>query len=210
MPREPEKHGPPRTLDWAGAPEAIAREAAMLVAPGRGVVIGVSGPVGSGKSTLAGALSACIVPTDMYLPDYAHVPYLERDDPAHADFSRLAADVDRLRRGLPASIPIWSFQTHRREGERAVYPAGLIIIEGIHALNARVAPLTDLRVLVEAPAALRWQRWEFLERTGVRGWGVEAARQFFTGVAEPTFDRFAGDYRARAHFIVRNDRGVPG
>lgn len=168
------------------------------------MLVGVSGPVASGKSTLARHLSSSIVATDDYLPDYDLVPYHERDEPRHADFERLARDLAALKRGEPASLPVWSFHTHRREGERRMEPAGVIVCEGIHALYERVAALYDVAVFVEAPRHVRLARMEERERSGVRGWGVEAAREFFHKVAEPTFDRHADAYRSRAHVIVMN------
>jgi hypothetical protein len=60
-------------------------------------------------------------------------------------------------------------------------------------------------VYVDAPAGERWRRWEHLERSGQRGWGVEVARRFFETVAEPTFHARAAEYRASADVIVSND-----
>lgn len=167
-------------------------------------VIGISGPVGSGKSTLAEALSACVIRTDDYLPNYDEVPEHERDDPQKADLVSLARDLALLRSGQPAQTPIWCFQEHRRIGYRQTLPLGPIVCEGIHALNARIRPAIDVGVLVEAEAEERWRRWEAIEARGERGWGVERARAFFHAVAEPTFARFAAEYRQAADVIVLN------
>lgn len=169
------------------------------------VVVGVSGPVASGKSTLARLISSCVVATDDYLPDYDRTPEHERDEPSSADFPRLARDLSLLRAGRAALIPVWSFHTHKREGERLMTPASVVVCEGIHALHDAVAHLYDLTIFVEAPRDLRLRRMEERERSGVRGWGVEASRRFFLDVAEPTFARFERDYRSRAQMIVTND-----
>ncbi len=190
-------------ISFADAPAWLAQRAAELRAAH--VSIAITGPVGAGKSSLARALSACVLSTDDYLPDYDAVPYEDRDDPARADLTRLLKNLRELAAGRPTRVPVWSFQSHRREGERAVAPAPLIICEGLHALHATLAPAQHLRVYVDAPAAVRWQRWEVLESTGQRGWGVEVARKFFDEVAEPTFARFGRLYRASAHVIVQND-----
>jgi uridine kinase len=200
----------PRSLVWPEAPAVLHGVAASILARSAGVaravVVGITGPVGAGKSLLASRLSACVLSTDDYLPDYDRVPYEQRDDPAHADFDRLRADLELLRRGLPARVPVWSFQTHRREGERKVTPREVVVVEGIHALHERHSDALDLRVFVEAPPGVRWSRWERLESSGQRGWGVEVARRFFDEVAEPTFARFEARYRAAAHYVVRNER----
>lgn len=197
-----------RECAMSAAP-AVIRAAAEIAARGTGrAVVGITGPVGSGKSTLAGRLSACVVSTDDYLPDYDKTPEHLRDLPEQSDLSRLLEDLRALRAGGRAMVPRWCFQEHRRIGERAVeVTGGLIVVEGLHALHEAHAGAVDVRVYVDAPAAVRWARWEHLERTGVRGWGVEYARRFFDGVAEPTFARYRERYRAAADVIVINAEG---
>ncbi len=172
-------------------------------------VIGITGPVGAGKSLLAAALSGCILSTDDYLPDYELVPEPERDEPRHADFTRLASNILELRQGRHTLAPVWSFQTHRREGDRRIMPHPLVVVEGIHALHDDVVAHLDLAIFVEAPTGVRWERWAHLESCGQRGWGVEKARVFFENVAEPTFNKYERLYRERAGIVVVNDRGMP-
>jgi uridine kinase len=189
----------------AEAPARLLAAATASAAPGLLPVIGVTGPVGAGKSTLARMLSGCVLSTDDYLPNYDVVPYHERDLPERMDAALLLENLRDLREGRPARVPTWSFQSHRREGYREIRPAAAVVCEGIHALHAPVAAGLDLRVYVEAAAGVRWRRWEHLEVTGVRGWGVEKARAFFHEVAEPTFGARAGAYRSAAHFVVVNE-----
>lgn len=193
-------------VPWPTAHEHIAAAIKQRRAgePDRVVVVGITGRVGSGKSTLAARLTSCIVATDNYLPDYDAIPYHERDQPHHADVQRLARDLATLRQGQEIQVPVWSYQTHRREGFVALAPAGIVACEGIHALHGPVAALVDLRVFVEAPREVRWSRWEMLERTGQRGWGVEKARAYFDQVAEPTFALAEEQYRASADIVVVN------
>lgn len=192
------------------APRVILERLAALAAADRPRVVAIAGPVGAGKSTLASLLSTCIVPTDAYLPDYDLVAPSERDLPHHADFPRLLGDLGSLLSRRETRIPVWSFQTHKRVGDTPRAPADVIVIEGIHALHEPVLPLLDVRVFVDAPRDVRWSRWEHIERTGQRGMGVEPAREFFHGVAEPTFSRFESLYRARADLIVSNDQFTHG
>ena len=51
---------------------------------------------------------------------------------------------------------------------------------------------------------MRWSRWETLELTGQRGWGVDKARAYFDQVAEPTFAAAEDQYRACADIVVIN------
>jgi uridine kinase len=208
-------------LAWVDAPRLLrewAARRASVGSPGSSghatVVIGITGPVGAGKSTLAARLGGVVLSTDNYLPDYAIVPEHERDDPRHSDGDTLRRNIAELRDGRATRVPQWSFQSHRREGWREVAPdAGLVpivVVEGIHALADHAMPLLDIAVFVEAPRGVRWKRWEVLESTGQRGWGVERARVFFDGVAEPTFEKHEARYRAIAHAIVENGDGGDG
>jgi uridine kinase len=203
-------------VSWERAVEAIVSGLGGAGCTPRPIV-GITGPVGSGKSTLAGRIAAwaggCVLSTDRYLPDYDKVAYAERDEPAAADLARLVADLAALAAGRRTRVPIWSFQTHRREGEEWVEPpttGGVVVCEGLHALHMPVAGSLSRRVYVEASAAVRWARWEVLETTGVRGWGPVVAREFFDRVAEPTFAKWAEGLRRSADVIVVNDRGVGG
>ena len=201
-------HSSPLALDspmrvaWAdavGVIERRVREVARDV-----VVVGVTGPVGAGKSTLAGLLSGCVVSTDSYLPDYERVAFELRDDPASSDLASLRAHLTALRAGRPVRVPVWSFEHHRAIGEREVASAPVVVVEGLHALHSDVRACVDVGVYVDAPREVRWARWEALEISGQRGWGVEVAREHFEKVAEPAHARFERVYRDAADVIVMN------
>jgi len=172
------------------------------------VTVGIAGPVGSGKSFLARELSTCVLSTDDYLPDYDKVAYEERDLPEHADFQSLAHNLEYLKTGAKVVSPIWCFHEHRVVATRPVVPEPVIVCEGIHAFYGPLSQHLDIKVFIDASRDVRWSRWERLEETGVRGWGVEKARKFFDAVAEPTFARYAGAYRAMANVILVNDRHI--
>lgn len=200
-----ETRGTQITLAWQEAPDQIvARCEALRTGGSRPVIVGIAGPVGSGKTTLADRVGGSRLSTDDYLPDYASLPLAERDEPRHADLELLASHLESLGRGLPIYAPVWCFQEHRRTSVRRIEPAPRVVCEGIFALAPRVAAHLDLAIFVEAPREHRWARWERIERRGERGWGVEAAREYFERVAEPTFARHADAYRALANIIVHN------
>jgi uridine kinase len=204
-------------VPWdAAAAVILSRLGVGCSVKGIGPIVGITGPVGSGKSTLAARVSmggGCVLSTDRYLPDYDKVAYDERDEPGAADLARLVQDLSQLASGRRTRVPVWSFQTHRREGEEWIEPptaGGPVVCEGLHSLHEPVAAALSLRVYVEASAAVRWARWEILETTGVRGWGLAVAREFFDRVAEPTFAKWAEGLRRSADVVVVNDAGVGG
>lgn len=197
---------------WAEAPELIRSRAESLRASrghGLPVVVGITGPAGSGKSTLAARIGGPALSTDQYLPDHGGLPETKRDEPRHAALSLLAEHLDALRRGHGVDAPRWSFHTHRREGILRVEPGAVLVCEGLFALREEVLRLLDLAVYVDAPADLRRLRWEAIERSGGRGWGVRRARRYLELVADPTFERHAHGYRTAADVIVVND-GMEG
>ncbi len=202
---------PPLTLPLAEVIPWVQERVAALLRAKPSVVVGVTGPVGSGKTTLAGKIAALygerglVLSTDHYLPDYERIEYLERDDPRHADLPLLAQHLSDLRAGRGADVPVWSFQSHEREGVARMASVPLIVCEGIHALHARVRPELDVAVFVRASAATRWARWKAIEERGERGWGVDVAHAFFRDVAEPTYGRFAPEYMRHAHVIAENE-----
>lgn len=172
-------------------------------------LVHITGPVGAGKTTLSRQLLAqhvgALISTDHYLPDYSVVPPHRRDEPDEADLNLLAQNLNALSQRQPTHVPVWSFQTHRREGTQLVQPANLIVVEGLFALHPRIASLADVLVYVHAATDTRWSRWEAIELRGERGMGVAAARQHFNTIAEPTFAKYAEHYKSVAHLIVTTD-----
>jgi len=198
--------------------EARLRERATALAGGKAgpVVVGITGPVAGGKSTLAARLASgggVRLTTDRYLPDYERVETGAVDEPEQSDLARLRADLSDLAAGEPARVPVWSFQTHRREGEEPLGPArpgSLVVVEGLHAIHGGHADLIDVRVMVDAPAEERLERWLAIARRGERGWGVEKTREFFHETAELTFERFRPGYEDSADLIVWNSASGRG
>lgn len=201
----------PIKLEWDNAVATILGDAH---APG---VIRVAGPVGSGKSTLARRLidhaGGVLLSTDDYLPDYSSTKEHLRDEPESSHLDELAGHVEQMARGEPTHIPTWSFHEHRRIGSRMVQRGAIdriIVIEGIHALHSTLARISSIGVFVDATRATRWARWEAIESSGQRGWGVEKARAYFDSVAEPTFEKYRSGYTAEADYVVMNNHSICG
>ncbi len=197
----------PQTIAFDEAQSCILSHAQNIQHPtqSRSIIVAITGPVGSGKSTLASRLPGLTLSTDRYLPDYHTITPAQRDLPEHADLPALALHLERLRSGQIIDAPIWSFHEHRRVATEILLPTPIIVCEGIHALNASLHHLIDIRVYIHASSATRWARWLAIEQSNQRGWGVENARQHFDTIAEPTFARYAPEYLSSAHLIVHND-----
>jgi uridine kinase len=192
----------PRALHWHEAADVIL---AASRAFGDRVVIGVTGSVAAGKSTLARRLSDTVVSTDHYLPNYDETPEALRDLAESSDLEALARNIAALRAGCATDAPVWSFESHRREGMQRIEPARVVVVEGLHALHALPRAHLDIAVFVEASQPTRWSRAAAREAAGDRPWTREYLEHFFYHVAEPTFALHAAAYRSSAHFIVVND-----
>lgn len=190
--------------------ESIQAAAKLLVShihesPARHrTVIAIGGAVGSGKSTLASMIGGSVISTDDYLPDYAMTPMHMRDEPESSDLQGLASDLRTLKEHGSAEIPRWSFQEHKRIGTQSITGDRVVVCEGIFALHPLITPSVDIRVLITADQSIRWSRWEAIEQSGERGWGVEKAREHFHEIAEPTFQKHVHLYTSGLDYIVRN------
>lgn len=161
------------------APAVLAALAADRRArgAGAGLVIAVDGATGSGKTTLAarlaGALGGPARPAVRVLALEALVPGWSA---LARGAVRAAAVLRDLRHGRAGVAPSWDWEAMRAGDPVRVDPldGGILVLEGCGALAAaaqELEPLAALRVLVEAPAALR--RARIAERDPYR-WDVAA------------------------------------
>lgn len=144
---------------------------------GAGLVIAVDGATGSGKTTLAARLADALggvgCPAVRVLALEALVPGWSA---LARGAARGAAVLRDLRHGRAGVAPSWDWEAMRAGDPVRVEPldGGLLVLEGCGALAAaaqELEPLVVLRVLVEAPAALR--RARIAERDPYR-WDVAA------------------------------------
>ena len=133
-------------------------------------VLGVAGCSGSGKTTLANELARMLRGLRFHLDDYyldlGHLPLEERtqkdfDDPAMIEIPLLAEHIAALARGDTIDRPCYDFATYSRMPGRTerVTSGPFLIVEGIFALYfEQLLPLSHLRVYVDAPDALCFER----------------------------------------------------
>ncbi|MEG0767968.1 MAG: zeta toxin family protein, partial [Clostridia bacterium] len=121
------------------------------------LTIGICGASGSGKTTLAQELSAAIegnvilLAQDAYYRDHPELPFhmrekLNYDEPSIFEHDLLLQDLQALREGRSVTEKAYDYAQHRRcDTGRLLYPADLLILEGIHVFyDPRIRDLLDL------------------------------------------------------------------
>lgn len=116
-------------------------------------IIAIDGPSGSGKTTLAADLGRDLDALVLHVDDM------------HQGWTGVLATVDLARtslvdawsRGEPASHPTWDWDDERREADRAVPQADVIVLEGVGAF-AIAGEHASASVWVEAPDDERHER----------------------------------------------------
>jgi len=143
------------------------------------IIIGVAGASGSGKTTLTQRmeeiamniaatieqpLETRIIRMDDYYRDRSHLTPPEReginyDVPGAVELDLLADNLAELRQGQAVEKPKYDFTAHNRKTEwEVVQPSPFIIIDGIFALHEELRELYDLKVFVNTPEVICWER----------------------------------------------------
>jgi uridine kinase len=176
-------------------------------------LVGIAGGSGSGKSTLAQALverrpGACVVELDWYYLDLSHLSIGERagwnfDHPDALDWALMIEQMRRLGAGKGVDAPVYDFATHTRgTARRAIYPAPLVVVEGILALHdAALRNALDVRIFVSAGEPVRLARR--LERdVRERGRTPESVHEQFARTVRPMHEAYVEPTREHAQVIA--------
>jgi uridine kinase len=116
------------------------------------VLVGIGGHGASGKSTLAGAVAEEVTGSQIVATDeFFNGQLFELD--------RLLSDVvEVLRSGRVASYKSWDWASGRPIEQRTVVPRGVVIIDGVCALDQRFREFEAVRVWVQTPVEVRLAR----------------------------------------------------
>jgi type I pantothenate kinase len=144
----------------------LAHELRRRVAPGRPLLVGITGPVAVGKSTTAEilhglletqGLRADLLCTDCFLlPNSILVDRgltMRKGFPETFDSDALASCLQRLRAGdLPVLVPVYSHAVYDivPEARRPVGTADVVLVEGVNALQRPAVDLLDVSIYVDA------------------------------------------------------------
>jgi uridine kinase len=119
------------------------------------LLVGVDGAGGSGKSTLAATLTDRIVAMD----DFITAPW------EWYDFERLRRDVlEPLQRDEPARYQRRDWHDGELREWSEIQPGGVVVVEGVAALDRVLRPAYDYRIWVETPREICLDRG--LQRDG--------------------------------------------
>jgi uridine kinase len=178
----------------------------------RPIVVGVGGCSGSGKTTLAreltSQLEATLLPLDFYYRDLSHLGLNEReqqnfDHPDSIECDLLAQHVERLAEGREIRRPIYDFATHTRTPEEeTVFPAPVLIVEGILALHYEsLRRFYDFSIYVNAPHEVCLTR-RIHRDVRERGRTEVSVRQQYEATARPMADRYVLPSADHATIVV--------
>jgi uridine kinase len=183
----------------------------------RPLFLGISGPSCGGKTTLAahltkawGHLSPALLRLDSYYQANAELALEQRakvnyDHPDSLDWFFLLSHLKELARGRPVDQPVYDYEIHTRSGRvTRTHSDHLIIVEGIFALDKRVAPFLDLGVYVELDHKKCLERR--IERdVNQRGRTRQSVLEQFQKTVRPMCDKYVLPTKKAADLVVAGD-----
>ena len=179
------------------------------------LLVGIAGGSCAGKTTLAEEVRKSLLdipmewlPFDAYYRPLDHISISERhrqnfDSLEILDWELLAADLNTLKSGRAASIPVYDFIQHTRSPQtRTVQPAPVILVEGIllFAVPALLAAL-DLKVFLKVAPDIRLCRRIERDRRE-RGRTAEMVIKQYLATVRPMHGKWVEPSRAEAEVIV--------
>ena len=187
--------------------------------------IGICGASGSGKTTLARELvrdigaESVVLNQDAYYTDHSDLTFEERthlnyDEPGIFDHDLLYQDVCDLMTGKPITRKAYDFSQHRRaDTTEIVYPAPVLILEGIHAFHdPRLMEKMFLKLYISVEpdiCLLRRIRRDIKDR----GRQIDNIAEQYLTTVKPMYDRWIRNYIHDADVVVmkggKNTRIVP-
>lgn len=187
--------------------------------------IGICGASGSGKTTLADELmrdmgvDSVLINQDAYYLDHPDLTFEERvhlnyDEPDIFDHDLLYHDVCDLMDGKPVTRKAYDFTQHRRcDTDELIYPARVLIVEGIHSFyDARLRDKMFLKLYVNVDPDICLLR-RISRDIKERGRQIDNIAEQYLATVKPMYERYIRNYIHDADVVVmkggKNTRIVP-
>jgi type I pantothenate kinase len=214
--------------------EAVVEAVLAKATGGRPVLVGVAGSVAVGKTTFAGQLRTALAPIDVAVlaTDCFLLPNdelgrrglgMQKGFPASYDTAAIERFLDGLAADGTAEVPVYSHAIYDRvPGEHAtIGPAGVVVVEGVNALQPPLVERLDVAVYLDAEEAdiERWFVARFLGLCLAAETDDSSFYRGFVGLSEAEQARMASSVwstinlvnlrehiaptRAAAHVVVR-------
>lgn len=177
-------------------------------------LIALTGGSGAGKSWLANQLhrrfddEAITLSLDNFYRDFSHHELSDRekinfDHPDTIDWALFESVLRDLQNGETALVPHYDFVSHTRwsNGEWCS-SRPFIFVEGLWLLSSpRIRELFNLRVFLDCPESLRWQR-RLARDVKERGRTADSIREQFSNVVAPMHYRFVEVQKPWADLVI--------
>lgn len=180
----------------------------------RNYVVGIAGGSGSGKTTLAQRIKdefqddAIILCHDSYYYPNRNLTYEQRralnyDHSDSLETSMMIEQLKELRDGRPVEVPLYSFVEYTRlEQTQTVYPAKVIIVEGILLFeNEELRDTMDLRIFVDVDADIRFIR-RLVRDVEERGRSIDSVVTQYLATVKPMHEQFVEPSKKNADVII--------
>jgi uridine kinase len=178
-------------------------------------IIGVAGGSGSGKSTVTehivtaiGSDQVAVLVQDNYYKDLAHLTPEQRrqvnfDHPDAFDWPLMVQHIDDLANGVPIEMPTYDYTLDTRCTKTiAVFPAPIIVIEGLFALlDAAMRNYMTLRLYVDTADDIRFIR-RLSRDIDERGRSTESVIKQYLESVRPMHRQFIEPSKRYAHIII--------
>nr|XP_033818065.1 uridine-cytidine kinase 2 isoform X1 [Geotrypetes seraphini] len=204
------------------------RLVAMPCPPGRPFLIGVSGGTASGKSSVCSKIVQLLGQNEvdhhqkkvvmLSQDSFYQVLTAEQkakalkgqfnfDHPDAFDNELILKTLQEIMDGRTVQIPVYDFVSHsRKEDTITVYPADVVLFEGILAFYAQnIRDLFQLKLFVDTDADTRLSR-RVLRDIGERGRDLEQVLTQYITFVKPAFEEFCLPTKKYADVII--PRGV--
>lgn len=127
------------------------------------------------------------------------------DMPSYIDIDLLAKHIAMLKKGIAVWTPLFDFKTGESSSKKKlVEPKPLIVVEGLFALDDRIAKQTDTGVFVDISMHGRALRRLFRDVTRTNMVPNDILK-YFAEVVDPMHEKYVQATKSRADLVIENE-----